>query len=323
MKKNVILLISSMLVLAACGEETPTGNVVSNDQNSEGDKRTSGFKLNVKGENPILLTSPSNNETPQSTFSFADENLVFYPSTHNFTAESNTGLKYISNGSNINYETGTACNSEVTFNWNYVTSNNASNYFKDYDLIVRASNQTFGFNDLVITLDILNDSSEYSYKAISMDIYAEIGAQYAMVDAGHFLGTLNGAGYDAASNNCTLLNPNSVRLSNLDLANFRVDNDVAIKFRVYFDGCLLDHVGTYPYTCYVPCGSDEKADARALYYINGNSGMVVSVDAGQSVAGLYKVDMTASSTTFARTKDTILFENVDFNVSLKMLNNYN
>ena len=145
-------------------------------------------------------------------------------------------------------------NSDANFTYGDAIS---EQFYRDFDFRVDSADKSLNGEDLGITLDPFKDALRYE-KAISIDIYAEYCSGNATVDKDHFIGTLNAAGVDAVSNNCTVLNPNRIILSNVDISKAGSNASLAIKFRVYWDGALIDHVGTYPYTSYIKITEQGK-----------------------------------------------------------------
>ena len=345
MKKSKII-IPALAMLAMSTAATVTGTVAWFSMNKT--VTAEGMLVRAQGQGSIVISkfnaNDANKGRPQQStrttgvdFTELDNenhkiSYGLFPTTHDSTFATYThGLKYVNNGNIICYETGTPKNSSSTISWARVTT--ATDYFKDYDLFIGGDGQSFSGQDVKVSFGTLANNIANINKAISIDIYAAVVDEHSNIafstaeGSKTFWGTLNVAGMNATTNNATVLNPNQVVISNVNIPQSGSATSLAVKLRVYYDGALIDHVGTYAYTDYTACDDDETVEdyPSSEYFYNASGDIMLAktysdsahtncTNLGASVKGLYVVNTNASTTTYARSVDYFKLDDVALNV---------
>ena len=172
---------------------------------------------------------------------FTNAATTLRPATHDadYTTFS-TGLKYVTNPSEVSVTTGLAKSSGLTFA-NAV--NGTYNYYVDYIIYIASTGAAMSGQNLTATLNpaavIANSSAtaQDTLKATSIDFY--LGDE---VTSGNYKGTLNVAGYDASANNYTTAKTSVTLLENGSIP-LNTSSQIKVTMRCYVDGALLKSAG--------------------------------------------------------------------------------
>ena len=338
MKKSKII-IPALAMLAMSTAATVTGTVAWFSMNKT--VTAEGMLVRAQGQGSIVITKYSTatgKGRPQTTdkttgVDFADtgvdanghSNNKLFPTTHSNDYTNHThGLKYVNNGAIVSYETGLAKNN-TTLTFSGVDT--AQDYYKDYDIWIAGDGSAFQGAVVSASFGTLGTYANIN-QAVSVDFYAAVGTDACAISGGEngtFQGTLNIAGLNPETNNAAATKT-AVTFSsfNIPKSGDNTNGALFVKMRVYFDGNLKDHQGTNDYTSYTKITEENKkvqnywnasSQVGAHYFYNENGDIVMdNSDPDAIVTGLYIVDTTASSTTFARSVDYELLDNVALNV---------
>jgi hypothetical protein len=375
MKKTKII-IPALAMLAMSTAATVTGTVAWFSMNKT--VTAEGMVLSAQGSGSIIITKwvddgNKNYGLPKaedrSTGVYLDSTAhAFFPSTHiksydddafsGGTHNYSTGLKYVTNGGDINRETGTARTQETTLA--YETASGQT-YFVDYDVFIAGDRQAFTNETVNVSLtatwignpsDPNNPSTMPNImNALSVDFYgaptsgtgAAVDAKLcALVNADTYLGTLSVAGKYNNTNHSSVAITNGTisklaqRIPMAETNNSKGVAGYAVKMRAYFDGALIENgpaTGTNANTSLIKCGSGEEAPYSATtrggyttgnfeYFYNQQGYIIESVDAGgttDSVSDYYVVDYANSTRTYARTSDILNVGNVGIAVKFSLV----
>ena len=163
------------------------------------------------------------------------------PTTHNLTTATSTGLVYNTNPGDVSVSTGLkAGTNELVFA--EAVNGEGTPYYVDYTVYIASSGAELTNQDIKINLN--NSKINTLMGATSIDFYSsEVStATTADINSSHFVGTLNLAGYDAVSNNCTTKYNQTI--SNITIPKSGSGKAVAVTMRVYVDGALKDSDST-------------------------------------------------------------------------------
>ena len=171
---------------------------------------------------------------------FTNAATTLRPATHDtdYTTYS-TGLKYVTNPSEVSVTTGLAKSSGLTF---ANAANGTYKYYVDYTIYIASTGAAMAGQDLTATLNpaavIANSSAtaQDTLKATSIDFY--LGS----VASGNYKGTHNVDGYDNAENNYTTAKTTVTLVPN-DSIPLNTDGYLTVVMRCYVDGALLKSAG--------------------------------------------------------------------------------
>jgi hypothetical protein len=235
---------------------------------------------------------------------FSSDAHAFYPSTHDLTASTTTGLKYVSNAQNINFETGTRMNDGVTLTYENVGDGN-ENYYWDYGVYLAGDGMSMN-KALTITIDNAQDLTANG--ALSIDFYGQAftTAGVPQISQANFLGTLNLAKKVNTSATASGSKANIITAA-VQIGNSDVNKDdygaYGIIMRVYYDGALIQTaVPDNDYAVYTACTESDTFNSTILYYTDANGSAIYPADSNTDLdgQGLYKVVTASSTTLFAR-----------------------
>lgn len=327
-KSKIIVPALAMLVMSTAA--TVTGTVAWFSMNKT--VSASGMAVRAQAEGSIVITTGTlpKADTKATNVVFPGQTTNIYASTHD--GEMSSGLKYVTNGDNVNVETGLVKNTESTSALNYANALGTGEkiHYVDYAVCIAASaDEAFENQDLTITINA-NTFSGNVNKAISVDFYeAEVtsGSTTAVpVNTTTWKGTLNLAGLDASANDASTTKANIV-LSDITIPKANNTKAIGILMRVFFDGALLEKKGTESTVAtYYAVTSDEKAVeantyGNKYYYDDIKGTNVVTTTVGETVvSGKYEVDTSKSSYAFARTTQVGVIANMTLNASFTTAN---
>ena len=308
-KSKIIIPALAMLVMSTAA--TVTGTVawftMNTTAKAEGmvvSAKTSGSLIIKQADLENLALPTQDDKTTKVTFPSTPH--AFYPSTHDLTNSPTSGLKYVSNGQNINFETGTRMNSlaatALTFEPVGASDNN---YFFDYAVYLAGDGMTMSNKTLSISID--NDQLLTANGALSIDFYGqEVTTATMPVPATEnaYLGTLNLAKKKNNSTNDGNQAWASLSIPGVNIRNSKTTADdhgaYAIRMRVYYDGALIQNgVPSNQNAVYTQVEAGDEFNADILYYSDINGTAIVPATSSNYV-GLYVVDTDLSTTCFAR-----------------------
>lgn len=318
-KSKIIIPALAMLVLSSAA--TVTGTVAWFTMNTTA--KAEGMVVSAKTSGSLIikeanLTNPAlpTNSDKATKVTFPSTAHAFYPSTHDNASP--TLLKYVSNGDRVNYETGTRMNEDTTLTYENVGSDD-SNYYFDYGVYLAGDGMSM---NKVLTISIDNAAELSVNGALSIDFYglAVTTDTFVTAGSGTFLGTLNLAKKyndtqysSAAKTQIVTQNPVTIGNSKAGVADHGA---YAILMRTYYDGALIQAGQTdNDFADYTPCASDELAVANLLYYTDDAGTAIVPRNVGDSVSGLYKVNLSTSTLCFARSISVINIEQRSLDVT--------
>ena len=320
-KSKIIIPALAMLVMSTAA--TVTGTVAWFTMNTTA--KAEGMVVSAKTSGSLIikeanLTNPAlpTNADKATKVTFPSTAHAFYPSTHDLTASATTGLKYVSNGDKVNYETGTRMNEDTTLTYENVGSDD-ENYYFDYGVYLAGDGMSM---NKVLTISIDNAAELTVNGALSIDFYglAVTTDTFVTVGSGTYLGTLNLAKkyndtqYSSAAKT-QIQTASAVTIGN-SKAGVADHGAYAIRMRVYYDGALIQAGQTdNDFADYTACASDELAVANLLYYTDDAGTAIVPRNVGDSVSGLYKVNLSTSTLCFARSISVIDITQKTLNVT--------
>ena len=323
-KSKIIIPALAMLVMSTAA--TVTGTVAWFTMNKVAN--ANGMVVSAKTSGSLIIKE-AGTSLPQTTdkatkVTFANTAHSFYPSTHDWDVGEDTGLKVVTNGDAVNFETGTRKNSTTTLSYSGValaTGNQVSDYYFDYGLFIAGDGIAMDAQNVTITLRGPNDTAFTALTninaALSIDFYGEedydSNAMLVPTES-NYLDTLN-----LASKKNGEANPyTAVTFSNVNIPKSGEGAAFAITMRVYYDGALIDQARANDYASYVTAGSGTRQSGENFLYYSDNQGSaIVNVDVGGSVAGLFKVDDTSSTLMFARSINVLSLAQQTINVHIE------
>ena len=345
-KSKIIIPALAMLVMSTAA--TVTGTVAWFTMNATATAegmvvaaKTSGsliVKENVKGqvdsnEQPLTAALPGANDKATKVV-FDSTPHAFYPSTHDLAIGTATGLRRVSNGMEVNFETGTAKGS-TKLSYEAVPTTDKADYYFDYGLFVAADGLQMDNQKLKLSISAATALTLNMYNALSVDFYGAVlnSADYPTVGSGTYIGTLN-----LASKKNTMADDNGVsrptgavsegngstpNLDYVETTAFNIPKSgsgsaYSILMRVYFDGELIDVSKTGFQAAYEAAGSTPVTGSEGYYFYSDQNGTIVDAKPGDvpSSKGWYVVDGDLSTKTFARSIDIATFTNQGINVSI-------
>ena len=326
-KSKIIIPALAMLVMSTAA--TVTGTVAWFTMNKVATAQ--GMVVGAKTSGSLIIKEADANlpaTTDRATkVTFANTAHQFYPSTHDWSVGTATGLKVVTNGAEVNFETGTKMNSGTTLDYGPVAQSATSDYYFDYGLFVAGDGIAMEDQDITITFEgaagaaftALTDINA----AISIDFYgAEVSSGGMLTPtSGNYVDTLNlGHRKNGQSTAKT-----SMTFEDVDIPASGSGAAFAITMRVYFDGALIDILRSSgdpavdnDYAVYTSAGTGTRQSGEEFLYYSDNQGTsIVSVPVGGSVTGLWKVDTTLSTLLFARSIDVADLDNQTINVHIE------
>ena len=340
-KSKIIIPALAMLVMSTAA--TVTGTVAWFTMNTKA--AAEGMVVAAKTNGSLIVkeidfTSPAlpglSDKATKVVFDGATH--AFYPSTHdNGIANSGdlTGLKAVSNGDQVNFETGTAKTSGTPLAYAPVAANEKANYYFDYGLFIAGDglemqnqNLTFAITSTFVGPNTLN-------KAFSIDFYGGLVASATTpnTNSSTFLGTLNLAGkkndldtddghiLGTVSDKLTVDLPSTITIPKAG-ATGEGNKAYALIMRVYFDGELIEtpKPGNWNATYVSAATSDPNAavegDEEYYFYRDNTSGIIVDAKPGDLLSSLYVVNDTACTRTYARSIKVGQFTSETISVSI-------
>ena len=331
-KSKIIIPALAMLVMSTAA--TVTGTVAWFSMNKT--VTAEGMMVRANGSGSIIISDYAAGfptaSTKTTAVDFKDTAVdsdgmsvnKLYPSTH---VNSGSGLKYVTNGAEVCYETGTQRGATaLTFDTVTESSNNA--YYKDYNLYIAGDGREFQHQDIEISLAWAGTGTLADInKAISVDFYYQNKTSAGIADqvfandsTNSFAGTLNLAGRDPEANDESA--KTKVVISDITLGASGTAA-LAITMRVYFDGALVQTAGSNAGTAYTDCGANEtvgtySSNTDVKFFYNANREIVyenTTANASKSVSGLSIVDYSASTITYAKSLEYGDIANVSLKVS--------
>lgn len=320
-KSKIIIPALAMLVMSTAA--TVTGTVAWFTMNKVATAQ--GMVVGAKTSGSLIIKE-AGATLPQTTdratkVTFANTVHQFYPSTHDWTTGTATGLAVVTNGQDVNFETGTRMNSTKTLTLGAVAQSTSSDYYFDYGLFIAGDGIAMPHQDVTITLEGLAGAAFTALTdinaAISIDFYGAGVTSGGMLTPAesNYIDTLNlGHRKNGEADPYT-----EVVFEDINIPESGTSAAYAITMRVYYDGALIDTLrGTNDYAVYTSAGSGVRGETDDfLYYSDDQGSSIVSVPVGGSVSGLYKVDMTASTLLFARSIDVADLDNQTINVHIE------
>ena len=323
-KSKIIIPALAMLVMSTAA--TVSGTVAWFTMNKIAN--ANGMVVGAKTSGSLIIKE-AGTSLPQTTdkatkITFANTAHQFYPSTHDWTVGNESGLKVVTNGQDVNFETGTRMNDDTDLSFTGVslaTAGQTSDYYFDYGLFIAGDGIAMNGQDITLTFRGANDTAFTALTningALSVDFYGGAASSAAMLapTSSNFISTLNLAHRRNGSANPVT----SVTIPNVNIPVSGSGSAYAITMRVYFDGALIDQdVPGNDFAEYVTAGSGTRQSGENfLYYSDDQGSAIVNVDVGGSVAGLYKVDTNASTLCFARSINVLSLENQTINVHIE------
>ena len=328
-KSKIIIPALAMLVMSTAA--TVTGTVAWFTMNKVATAQ--GMVVGAKTSGSLIIKEADANlpaTTDRATkVTFANTAHQFYPSTHDWSVGTATGLKVVTNGQAVNFETGTRMNSGTTLNYGPVAQSVTSDYYFDYGLFVAGDGIAMPGQDITITFEgaagaaftALTDINA----AISIDFYgAEVSTGGMLTPtSGNYVDTLN-LGHRRNGQSAAYT---SMTFSNVNIPESGSGAAFAITMRVYYDGALIDTLRQSgdpatdnDYAVYTSAGGQgdtRQSGEDFLYYSDNQGSSIVSVPVGGSVNGLWKVDTTLSTLLFARSIDVADLDNQTINVHIE------
>lgn len=275
----------------------------------------SGMQVKAQAEGSIVITAGT---LPAAGLKTTDYNFnettstALYASTHDANyATYASGLKRVKNAENINLETG--IKKYETASLEYETAANTATilYYKDYTVYIAGDGQAFTNQTLTISLAGTIGNNKTINKAVSVDFYGTnvTSTTAAIVSSTNYLGTLNIAGTKNGADEksitayTTFTTPT---IASIPQANGSAAYGVVM--RVYYDGALIETAGTNAFTAYK--AAEGNAEAGKYYYTDKQGTSVATVATGASVEGLFVVDSSASTYTYAKTVEVADLDSV-------------
>lgn len=344
-KSKIIIPALAMLVMSTAA--TVTGTVawftMNTTASAEGmvvAAKTNGsliVKENVKGQAGKTATLPGANDKATKVV-FDSTPHAFYPSTHDLTIGAATGLRKVTNGMEVNFETGTA-KGATPLSYGQVATTEGSDYFFDYGLFVAGDGLAMENQKLKLTISPATAITLNMYNALSIDFYGDTvnSADYPAVGSSTYIGTLNLASKKNVLAEDQTLNDGIMRPTGAvtETANTKdityVENANAITIpksgsgsaysilmRVYFDGELIDVSHDGFRANYSAGGDTAVTGSEGYYFYSDQNGTIVDAKVGDipSAKGWYVVNNGTSTRTYARSIDIGTFTNQGINVSI-------
>ena len=319
-KSKIIIPALAMLVMSTAATVTGTVAWFSANKNVYAE----GMMVKAQAEGSLVITAGNHFPTVSdhaSRFNFQDASATtLNPSTHagqggNSEVFGNTGLVKVSNGDQINPETGSQTGA-TALTYAAIASDANSDFYKDYTVYIAGDGNDLLAQDLVITISGVLSASTTGYinNAISIDFYCaatntESIANAALVAESNFMGTLNLAGYINNADNKTRTQKQSIRYNGnaagtgtgITINKTGSTNCLAVTMRVYFDGNLIEQEGTgssvVAGTAYTTLAADtQKSTQTGSDYFYTDNGGYINYDAAPANVGGYKVVDEANST---------------------------
>jgi len=336
-KSKIIIPALAMLVMSTAA--TVTGTVawftMNTTANAEGmavSAKTNGsliVKENVKGQAGKTATLPGTGDKATKV-TFDSTVHRFYPSTHEAPDGTNTGLKKVTNGDQVNFETGTPKGS-TALTYSSVTVAESSDYYFDYGLFVAGDGLAMPNQKLKIGISGTNGITSNMNNAISIDFYGALvnSADYPVVNATNYFGTLNLAnkknvyGQDGKPTGAVTETANTKDITYVETPAFDIpiangSSAFSILMRVYFDGELIDESKTGFQASYSAAGDTAVTLEEGYYFYADQNGTIVDAKAGDipSANNWYIVNTTNSTTTYARSISAGTFSNQGIDVAI-------
>ena len=366
-KSKIIIPALAMLVMSTAA--TVTGTVAWFTMNTTA--YTEGMVVAAKTSGSLIIKEAKAQNAAYPLASDRGTKVVFnstghqfYPSTIDWTqttlhTHSNvTGLKFVTNGQEINYETGTKKNKNVTLDYDWVLAsadaNGESNtdYYFDYGVFLCGDGLALDAQDLKISLSatIGNAGNPETFGEYGPDVTPnpnndDINAAISVAFYGQYIdandaarATVSGSTYIGSLNLAQKANGVSDPVDHLDWAgggNTPAGIDIpksgtgeayAITMRVYYDGALIKSLktetdpdlGTTVDNDYAKYSEASGSPESGILYYSDNQGTIVNP--GTSVNGLYKVDTTNSTVLFARSIDVANIRNMKLDLKFETTN---
>lgn len=209
------------------------------------------MKVTATAEGSLVITTGSlpTAATSATTVDIDDASATaLLASTHDSTwATYATGLKTVSNPSDVSATTGLALDGETLTFVAAVNPASGTAYYKDYTVFIASSGTALTGQDLTATLIAPAAAVTTLPGATSIDFYymTSSSTNNPTPADGTFAGTLNLAGLDPVTNNSTTTRT-SVVMSDIDIPVADSNHGITIMMRVYIDGALKDS-GTTTY----------------------------------------------------------------------------
>lgn len=343
MKKSKII-IPALAMLVMSSAAAVTGTVAWFTMNTTASAEGMSVAAKTNGSLVVKEIAAQNAELPgvgdrATKVIFGSTNHAFYPSTHDLSIGTATGLRRVSNGMAVNFETGTAMNSTTTLNYTAV-ANGENDYYFDYGLFVCGDGLAMPNQKLTISISTPTALALNMYNALSVDFYGAVVSTptYPDVSSTNYIGTLNLAGranvYQNDAN--SIARPTGAITTGVT----SIQNDTAfeipksgsgsaysIRMRVYFDGELIDVAksGNF-YANYTACGEGSVSGSEGyLFYSDEDGTSIVDAKVGDETDNLYKVNGGVDGTstlTYARSIDigTFSAQKIDVAISSTTVN---
>ena len=257
----------------------------------------------------------------------------FYPSTHDnslSTTTGTTGLKRVSNGASVNFETGTAMNEDTSLTYSPVATAEGADYYFDYGLFIAGDGLAMNNQQIRFAITSTVAGADLN-KALSIDFYGALvsTAQYPDVMSTNFIGTLNLAGKKnnlvesgtrAGLPDGTVSDVPYVDLpAAVNIPKSGSGSAYAVRMRAYFDGELVQrpHSGNFwaEYTD-APGEGQVTGEENYLFYSDDEGSSIVDAKVGDSTTNLYVVDTDSCALTYARSMVVGTFTSETINVSI-------
>jgi len=312
-KSKIIIPALAMLVISTAA--TVTGTVAWFTMNKVA--TAEGMMVGAKTSGSLIIKE-AGSALPATTdkatkVTFNSTVHQFYPSTHDWSVGTATGLKTVTNGQAVNFETGTRMNSTTTLTYGAVAQSASSDYYFDYGLFLAGDGIAMDHQDITITLEGLLGAAYVALDdingALSIDFYgAEVSSGGMLTPtSSNYVDTLN----LAERKNGTANAYDEITFEDVTIPQSGTSAAYAITMRVYYDGALIqtlrqsgDPAADNDYAIYTSAGSGTRLESEEfLYYSDDQGSSIVSVPVGGSVSGLWKVDTTQSTLLFARSID--------------------
>ena len=349
-KSKIIIPALAMLVMSTAA--TVTGTVawftMNTTASAEGmvvAAKTNGsliVKENVKGQldgngDPKTASLPGAGDKATKVV-FDSTPHAFYPSTHDLSIGTATGLRKVTNGMDVNFETGTA-KGATPLTYGAVATTEGADYFFDYGLFVAGDGLEMQNQKLRLTISPATAVTLNMYNALSVDFYGAIvsSADYPAVSSDNYIGTLNlaskkntlsadsngvmrptGAVTEAPANTPTIDLNYVENATAFTIPQSGSGSAYSILMRVYFDGELIDVSKNNFQAQYSPAGDTAVTGSEDYYFYSDQNGTIVDAQVGDipSAKNWYVVNDNTSTRTYARSIDIGTFTNQGINVSI-------
>ena len=314
-KSKIIIPALGMLVLSTAA--TVSGTVAWFTMNTTA--KAEGMVVSAKTSGSLIIKEMDLEHPALPTASdkgtkvvFADDDLhAFYPSTHDLTTAPVSGLKYVTNANNVNFETGTRMNGldgtggtvDTTLLYDDVGSN--QNYYHDYGVYLAGDGMSMS---KALTISIDNAAVLTANGALSIDFYGKaFTANGKPTISDTFLGTLNLAkvenvGDDGTQAKVNIVTPSAITIGNSNPT--KADYGAyGILMRVYYDGALIQRGESgNTHATYLACTSSDTFNSNILYYTDANGTAIYPADSNTDLdgLGLYYVDIDNDTICYAR-----------------------